>query len=294
MRIGNVCYGVFGPAGSTWTRIGGATRSSAHITMAGGRGNWNYDAAAAEMVATYNFTTFIKEGAATTPLAAMLRHQYLHSVTPTTALRYTIARGQMRATDTASFTTRYLFTGVLPSVPDAGGLTQAQLYSLVNAVYLEPNPLSAQDTYFGGKAMARLAHLLPLADEAGRTTAKARFLNLLRREMTDWLTIGAPVGSGRDAYAAIQGKSYKTSTTPPAVVAAPTGQAIAGGTGGAGGTVIKFTRVDSGRSRPARILIKYFSTSSGSGFMQFRADFPTGTTLGGGGVGAAPPHRAMA
>ncbi len=312
VRVGNVYYGVFGPAGSTWTRIGGATgslfrstltgqnyfsvaalpdgtpatfelfRSRAHVTITGGRVSWNYDAAAAEMVATYNFTTSIKEGAATTPLVAMLRHQYLHSVTPTTALRYTTARGQMRIADTASFTTRYPFTGVLPSLPDAGGLTPAQLYSLVNSVYLESNPLAAQDTYFGGKAMARLAHLLPLADEAGHTAAKARFLDLLRREMTDWLTIGPPVGSGRDAYSAIQGESYNSSTTPLTVVAAPTGQAIAGATGG---TVIKFTGVDFGQSRPARILIKYFSTSSGSGSVQFRADSPTGTILGGGGVG---------
>ena len=312
IRVGSVNYGVFGPAGSTWTRVGGATgsvfrsnlngqnyfsvaalpdatvatfelfRSRAHVAVTGGRVSWSYDPAAAEMVATYNFATTVKEGAATTPLVAMLRHQYLHSTTPTTALRYTTARGQMRLADAASFTTRYPFAGVLPALPDAGGLTPAQLYSLVNSVYQESNPLSAQDTYFGGKAMARLAHLLPLADEAGHTAAKTRFLDLLRREMTEWLTISAPTNTGRDAYSAIQGESYNTSTTPLTVVAAPTGQAIAGVTGG---TVIKFTGVNFGQSRPGRILIKYFSTSTGSGSIQFRADSPTGTILGGGGVG---------
>ena len=312
VRIGSTHYGIFGPAGSTWTQSsvsGGVQlrsslsgrdyfsiaalpdgtaqtfalfRSRAHVAITGSSVSWAYNPATATVDAVYSLATTVREGTATTPLVAMHRHQFINSAQPVTALRYTTARGEMRLADTASFTVRYPFRGVLPALPDAGGMAPGQLYALVDAVFREANPLAAQDTYFGGKAMARLAHLLPLAEQAGHTAARDRFLMLIRNELTEWLTIGTPPGSGRSAYAAIQAESFDSSTTPLTVVPAPTGQAIAGATGG---TVIRFAGVDFGQSRPGRIMLKYLSTSTGSGLLQFRLGSPTGPVLGGGGVG---------
>lgn len=210
-------YALFGPSGSTWTQSGNTFRCDL-----GGRDYFSLallpDPAALELFRThaYAFVTDTRvswscadgnvrtrfeatvtpmesgNGLVDRPLQALYRHQWLRVQEPLTAHRYTSARGEMRLLDGAAFTTVTQATGILPNLPDAGNLDRPRLIAYLQAVASEPPPSSGMDSYWMGKALGRLAALAPLAEQAGRTDLRDRFLDRVQAILDDWLDGTAP------------------------------------------------------------------------------------------------------
>jgi endoglucanase Acf2 len=214
-------YGLFAPSGSLWTVNGSTLRSTlagkrwfsiailpdngaatleyyrqrAYAWVDGTTVSWAYDEASGQLTARYDTHVTVKEpGHLDHPLLALYRHLWLHTETPTTAYGYVSPRGQMKVVDAASFTTRMPFTGVLPNLPDMGTTDPAKLYAWVDSVYAEQlrGPLPVSDTYWTGKALGRLAQLVPIADQVGHAKARDLFLQRIEEKLDDFFDGVAP------------------------------------------------------------------------------------------------------
>ncbi|HLP84094.1 MAG TPA: glycosyl hydrolase [Phycisphaerales bacterium] len=309
VTIAGVPYALFAPTGRTWS----VTSTQASLTFASPtanyfsiatlpaqgapvlslfqqhafafvtdtRASWTYDTANAKVNASFQFITQAMEGTQTSPLVCLFRHQWLNSTMPLTTWIYPSPRGQMKLAAAANVTASFPFAGLVPNFPDTGAMSQAELYSLINQVYLESNLNPSGDSYGSGKAYGRIAQLIPLADQCGHTLAKQRFLDFLRTELADWFSVGAGL-AGTSAYTDIQAENYAQAQGV-TVGASPTGQAVLDF--GANDWV-RINNVDFGSSTPTRLLLNFASGTSGSGLFQLRLDSLTGPILSEGGVGS--------
>lgn len=217
-------YGIFGPLGATWT---GSTnlksdlagrdflsiallpdsraetfetyRRRAYAFVTGSRVEFEVDPVTQRVTTTFDVTTEPKETGPdllNTTVLALYRHQWRNSTTPRTTWTYVSPRGTMRVVDGNTFTTELAFGGVLPGLPTpCAGTPDAGLYALVDAVHKETNYYPGnQDAYWNGKAMGRLAALLPIAEQVGHTAAAARFTDALKARLQQWFSVldGSP------------------------------------------------------------------------------------------------------
>ena len=307
VTIGPSSYAIFGPAGSDWTvNAAGATSNlngrgyfsvaalpaatnqaldlfAAHAFafVTDSRVSWNYNVAASTVDAQFTLTTVSKEQGQTVPLTALYRHQWLNCTQPTTTYTYQSPRGSMKLAETASFTVRYPFRGLIPSLPNVGAMSMSELSTLVDQS-IASGLGGGNDTYSAGKVYGRLAQLIQLADQAGNTVARDRMLTFLKQELEEWFTIGQP-GSGRSAYGTIEAESFDSATGAHAIQTLGSRVAV---TGIAGGTTLQFRGVDFGASRPTRLVLNFASATTGSGLVEIRVDSPTGPVIAGGGLGS--------
>ncbi|MBX9853199.1 MAG: hypothetical protein K2X86_15755 [Cytophagaceae bacterium] len=223
-------YGIFAPAGSTWTPITGnwagkgirgfrtslngknyfaaaplpdntlATlqkfASHAFVFVTGTNMNWNFDEANAWLTTTFNYTTVIKEGVQALPIVGMLPHHWKNSTTPTNGVIFNTPRGELRCLDGNSFTTRLSNFGVLPQLPLTGNFPD--LYKYIDDQRADINYVESGDNYIGGKQIAKLANLTEIAYYVGHTAAFNQYLAELKTELQDWLT--SPDGENNGAY----------------------------------------------------------------------------------------------
>ncbi len=153
--------------------------------------SWSYDPGSGNVSTTYSITTNPSGGT----LTALYRHQWLTTTSPLTAHTYVSPRGQMRVREGSSFTTVSRFNGVLPALPIAADADRARLRADIDAVLAESDKFQgATDTYWTGKALWRLAALVPVANQIGHTSARDQLLGLLKGRLAEWLTSG---GSGQ-------------------------------------------------------------------------------------------------
>ncbi|MCB1184178.1 carbohydrate-binding protein [bacterium] len=209
-------YGIFPPTGSTWTGAGplhstlnggdylaiallpdtqpatmALFRAHAYAFVTGSTVDWTYDEAAATVTTTYAYQTELMESNGTSvdeTMTALYRHQWLHTSAPLTAYSYPSVNGEMKLYAGSTFTTELPFHGVLPALPDRGDYNRAELLAQVQAVAAETLPIGP--TYDNGKAMARFAHLVPIADQLGATAERDHFLAELKTRLEDWFTVG--------------------------------------------------------------------------------------------------------
>ena len=209
-------YGLFAPAGSTWTGLGGRTivnsakgktyfslavlpdnrpatlklfASCAHNHVAGTRVAWRYVPARGTVETTFTFTTKAREGSPRGTLTALYPHQWRTAAKDTKFLPHTYAsiRGPMKLVAGEAFTTVMRFPGVLPSLPDAGAIDKARLvkYLADAAAARQKDPA---DTYWQGKELGVLTNLIPLADQAGRKDLAAKLRQTLTSRLKNWFT----------------------------------------------------------------------------------------------------------
>ncbi|MBT8401013.1 MAG: carbohydrate-binding protein, partial [Rhodothermia bacterium] len=216
-------YGIFAPTGSTWSGtttlqssldgkdflsvalLPDASASTldlfkrhAYAFVINSIVDWQYDEAAAELTTTYSYeTTWMDDPANSTneTLTALYRHQWLNTSAPLTGHSYQSPRGVMKLYEGSSFTTNLMFSGVLPALPDRGDYNRSELLSKVQSVAAETLPIGP--TYENGKAMARFANLVHIADQLGATAERDYFLSELKRRLEEWFTVG---GAGQYAY----------------------------------------------------------------------------------------------
>jgi endoglucanase Acf2 len=209
-------YGIFAPTGSTWTGSGPlqsslngqdylsvallpdaqtstleSFRKHAYAFVTDSTVEWQYDEAAATVHTTYSYATELMESNGTSvneTMTALYRHQWLYSSDPLTAFSYPSPNGEMKLYEGSSFTTDLPFSGVLPALPDRGNYNPAELLALVQAVATETLPVDS--TYDNGKAMARFAHLVHIADQIGAIAERDHFLAEIKNRLEDWFTVG--------------------------------------------------------------------------------------------------------
>ena len=232
-------YGLFAPDSSVWTGTTTLTsslngknyfsaallpdntpatlevyRKHAYAFVKGSTVAWTYNAATAKLTSTFTYATELKEsvnGNLDRTLTALYRHQWLNTSAPLTSHEYTSVAGKMKVFDGNQFTTELTFEGVLPALPDMGDYNRADLTAMVNSITSETLPSSGTKagTYWSGKAMARFAHLVNIADQLGNTTAKNYFLTKIKERLEEWLTAG-----GSQSY--VYNATWKTLTGYPA------------------------------------------------------------------------------
>lgn len=182
------------PNGDEDTRQFYATHAYAFVTET--RVEWTYDSTQGMSEATYKITTQQKEGDAQDALMALYPHQWRNAtVSSNSELQYRSPRGMMQVRSAKEFTTRMPLPGLFPIVPfyaptdsryEASRMTQ--LLNDWSNKSDEQLVRSHADTYWTGKDLGRLAILVQLADAAGQTTLRDRFLTLLRTRLEGWLT----------------------------------------------------------------------------------------------------------
>ncbi|MFD5102638.1 glycosyl hydrolase [Streptomyces albidochromogenes] len=225
-------YALFAPTGSDWN-IAGSTLTAglgakdyfslavlpstdalatykkyAYSFVTGSKATWS--STGGTVKATYSLTTEAKEGSETGTLQALYRHQWLHTTDPLTPYTYVSPRGTMKVREGVSFTTSQRASGVLPALPQSSGVDKARLRGHLNEVVNAADPFSgATDTYWTGKALGRLAQLVPVADQIGETAVRDKLLGLMKGRLQDWFTAG---GASEFSY----DRTWKTLTGYPA------------------------------------------------------------------------------
>jgi endoglucanase Acf2 len=156
--------------------------------------SWAYNAANGDVTTTYNVATSGSGGT----MIALYRHQWLTTTSPLTAHTYISPRGQMKVRQGSSFVTVSKFNGVLPALPIAADADRNRIRAEIDAVMAEGDKFKgATDTYWTGKALWRLAALIPVANQIGHTSARDTLISLIKTRLQEWLTSG---GAGQFYY----------------------------------------------------------------------------------------------
>ena len=216
VTVSGTHYGLFGPAGSTWSGLDGRTfvntpngktyfslavlpdnrpptlelfKRYAHSHVTATRVAWRYVPARGAVETTFSFTTKAREGSQSGTLFALYPHQW-RTVTSSTKFlphAYASVRGPMKLGAGSGFATVMRFGGVLPALPDAGKYDRARMakYLADAAATRAKDPA---DTYWQGKAMGSLANLIPVARHAGKKDLAAQLRKTLRSRLENWLT----------------------------------------------------------------------------------------------------------
>ncbi|MFZ4621537.1 MAG: glycosyl hydrolase [Bacteroidota bacterium] len=228
-------YGIFAPDSSVWTgtttllsALNGKNyfsvallpdntpatlevyRKHAYAFVTGSTVSWSYNETTAKLTSTFSYTTELKEaknGNLNQTLTALYRHQWINTSAPLTSYEYISTAGKMKVFDGNQFTTELTFEGVLPALPDMGDYNRADLTAMVNAITSETLPATGTKagTYWSGKAIARFAHLVNIADQLGNITARDYFLTEIKKRLEEWFTSG-----GSQSY--VYNSAWKTLT----------------------------------------------------------------------------------
>ncbi|CUI17793.1 conserved putative secreted protein [Candidatus Protochlamydia naegleriophila] len=221
-------YGIFAPAGSSWTRNGNNLQSNlsgknyysvallpdnqastleffrarAYAFVTDTKVSWKYDPATSLLTSTYAVQSTLKEPGPNNsninhPVLALNRHQWLNSKDPVLGFSYSSAHGSMKVVDASQFTTSLKFSGVLPALPNfakdgVDSYNSTQLYGYIDGIFKQSpdarwNINDGTDSYWMGKALAKIAHLVPIAEQVKHTAARDLFLAEIKTRLQNWL-----------------------------------------------------------------------------------------------------------
>jgi endoglucanase Acf2 len=209
-------YGIFAPTGSTWNTNGNLRsalsgkgflsvallpdnqpstleyyRKRAYAFVTNTTVEWEYDEDESTLLTTYAYETELKdsaEGNLNETLSALYRHQWKYANEIATDYSYGSPRGEMRVFEGNTFSTTLTYQGILPALPNQGDYNPEVLLDRVKDVANET--LTAGPSYQNGKAMARFANLVHIADQLGAVNERDYFLAQLKTRLEDWFTAG--------------------------------------------------------------------------------------------------------
>ena len=204
-------YGLFAPAGSSWsvngdTLISGLAGKDYYSVAALPSRNdlakfaqhafafikdtdVSFDVDNGQVTTTYRATTEAKEGGETDTLLALYRHQWLNTNASFSDLSYASARGDMKVIEGNGFSTSLTFSGVLPTLPDAGSYDKERLATFVSEANKNVGG-PGTDTYWFGKSVGRAGDLAHIANQVGDTASRDQLLNTMKSRLEDWFTPG--------------------------------------------------------------------------------------------------------
>jgi len=218
-------YGLFGPAGSTWSGLGqrkfvNHNGKKAHFSLAilpdtraetlklfekyahnhviDTKVDWRYTPATSAVETTFTFKTKAHEGSAAGTLFALYPHQWLATKHKLLAGSYASVRGEMKLASGSSFTTTMRFPGVLPALPDKGSYDRKRLAGYLKEAAAKPFKKAA-DTYWSGKTLGVIGNLIPIAEQLRQAPIAAALRKELKSRLENWFT--APVNRSKgDRY----------------------------------------------------------------------------------------------
>ena len=304
-EVGGAVYGAYGPPGSSWTYQNGqllcdttddqwiavgalpddsfATqtlfRDHAHARVTNTTVAWSVDEQTSTLQTSFTFDAQDATGATATPLIAMFRHQWMSSNEPTLPQTYSTVRGEMRIAATSSFSCERPLTGYIPAFPDAGQYDRGRVDGYLNDALSSGDMVTAQDSYWSGKQLGRVAQLVHIADQRGNIEARDRLLGELREDLEDWLSVSSPDESGSSAFDTIEAEHGAASGS--------TGNNGSAVTGIGDGDSIAFADLDFGGNDATRVLVRIASGAGagGSAMVRLRLDTADGPILAEGAVG---------
>lgn len=223
IQKGSRSFGVFAPAGTTFTLVNGgynvtfasgakqflvvaALPDSSNATLdlfyknsyavpRNSTYGWNYNATNGAVSTTWTMTTeLLKAGATDAVVQGWLPHNYRDIKGGPTLLanaQYATIQGPVKLSVGKSFTVVQPTNGVnfvLPAPKSIGGTSDYNAQQM--ATYLagyNKNYKSASDTYWGGKTLQETAELTLMAQQLNDPNY-ARLLGNLKTAVTDWLT----------------------------------------------------------------------------------------------------------
>jgi endoglucanase Acf2 len=205
-------YGLFGPAGSTWSGLDGLVFTN----KAGGKNYFSvallpdnkpetlelfkryahnhvvgtqvdFQALPGKVKATYRFETKALEGTETGTIFSLYPHQWKYTSTPLTEMAYKSVRGAMKVGKGSEFVTEVPVQGVLPMFPREGIKDKERMLNYLRAEAKKPAADFA-DTYWDGKLLGRLATLSGIAEMAGAPDLQKVFIDEMKRRLENWFT----------------------------------------------------------------------------------------------------------
>jgi len=209
-------YGLFGPAGSTWSGLkqrafvnhkGGKAyfslavlpdnrpatlklfRRYAHNHVIDTKVAWRYAPEKGVVETTFTFKTKAYEGSGRGTLFALYPHQWTAAKHDQKLLLhgYASVRGPMKLAAGEGFTTVMRFPGVLPALPGTGRCDRGRLGKYLAEAAARPFK-DAGDTYWQGKALGAIGNLIPVAEQIGDKALAGRLRKTLKGRLEDWFT----------------------------------------------------------------------------------------------------------
>lgn len=219
-------YGLFGPAGSTWSGLDGRlltnkSRGKSHFSLAllpddrpetlalfrryayahvtDTRVSWRYLPSKSTVDTEFRFETKAYEGTERDTLFALYPHQWMTTTTTLTPYEYRSIRGPMRVGLGSNFTTSMRFPGLLPTLPDKGTYDRRRLRQYVNQAAATPFR-SANDTYWEGKIFGQMHNLIPIAEQVADEATATKLRNTLKTRLEKWFSAPDRRDGKRDNY----------------------------------------------------------------------------------------------
>jgi len=212
ITINGISYGLFAPSGATWSGIGTTTltcnlpsgktyfsiavlpdnstttlnyfKDRAYAFITNTQVSWSYDANTSEVTTTFTITTTAKEGTNLDTIICLYPHQWRNNSLSYLSYTYNTVRGLMKTILGRSFTTKYKYYGILPTMPLNGSDT-ATLNNLLNS---ESTTMSSSDTYWNGKEQNRVSSIIQLAKMNNNTTVMNNAISALKNNLQNWFT----------------------------------------------------------------------------------------------------------
>ena len=184
-------------------------RRAAFQKVTDSRVNYAYDVPSGLVTTKYSVRTRAITGEPSPTLLSLFPHHYKNQDMPESAGTYESLRGQLKVIKADSFETVVPFHGLLPYLPEPAnsGYDVKHLHGLLNRIaeqnqlftssrdpivaelMKQGNPaIKPNDTYFGGKQIAHISRLIPIADQSGNMRARDILLRRLREQLVDWFT----------------------------------------------------------------------------------------------------------
>ena len=223
VKVADRTYGMYAPAGSTWSGLGTArlaaqTRGKSYFSVAvlpddqpstralflacahnhvtGSQATWTYDQPSAKVVTRYAFRTVAKQGVDNGTLFALYPHQWRDAHADFTGQTYGSVRGPMKLAKGASFESTSILPPLLPALPVLPSVDRAQLKRHL-ATDLGGTPQLTGDTYWLGKQLGKWATLLPIAEQLGDQASAAECERRLKAALENFLSVRAPDGRSK-------------------------------------------------------------------------------------------------
>ncbi|MDD7793351.1 discoidin domain-containing protein [Clostridium sp. 'White wine YQ'] len=211
-------YGIFAPAGSTFTRVGSKIKiklgsgqnymsvglltkradlnyvyQHAYAFVTNTTASYNYDMASAKVNTTYTDTIDLKRtGFSSNPLMTLFPTQWKYTTSQFAPITYNSARGLMKVFEGNSFMTSLNFNGITPSFgepTESGSYSRAQMLTYLNTFKASvTKDYWVADPYWQGKKLHPLAMGILIAEELGEYDTRDQFISILRKILTNWFT----------------------------------------------------------------------------------------------------------
>ena len=209
-------YGLFGPAGSRWSGLGGKVLTNeapgkgyfsvallpdnrpetlglfhqyAHHHVTDTRLEYKIDGGVVKSTYRMRFKRYEGDDTAGT-LVALYPHQWRYTTTKLKDMTYGSIRGTMRVCAGESFATEVPVQGVLPMFPPRGVQNRERMIGYLKAEAAK-KPGRSADTYWEGKFLGRLATLSGIAEAVGDAGLQRAFVDEIKRRLESWFTATA-------------------------------------------------------------------------------------------------------